>query len=114
MQGWPLQQRVSLLQFCPKSAQTVPLPPSPLGGGGPHVPLGAPGVMLQTLPAQQSPVAVQVPPDCTQTTPASFAVVVRHRNVPVESGTHGIRLQHSAEVAQVSPGLRQQFGSVPL
>jgi hypothetical protein len=42
MQGWPLQQGVSLLQFWPKRAQR---PPSPLGGGGPQVPLGAPGDM---------------------------------------------------------------------
>lgn len=90
-------------------------PPSPpVGGGGTHVPLGAPASMKQIDPAQQSPVAVQVPPDGTQTTPPSLGVVVRQRYVPVASGTQGIRLQHSAEVLQVSPGLRQQFGSVPL
>jgi hypothetical protein len=46
--------------------------------------------------------------------PPSFGVVVRQRYVPVESGTHGARPQHSAAVLQVSPGFRQQLGSVPL
>jgi hypothetical protein len=70
--------------------------------------------MLQTRPVQQSPVAVQVPAVFTQTTPPSVGVFVRQRRVPLASGTQGMRLQHSAEVAQVSPGFRQQFGSVPL
>jgi len=55
-----------------------------------------------------------VPPLGTQTTPASFGGLPAQRYVPVESGTQGIRLQHSAEVAHVSPGFRQQLGSVPL
>ncbi len=63
---------------------------------------------------QQSPVAVQVPPLATQTMPPSLGVVVRQRSVPVESGTQGLRWQHSAAVLQVCPGWRQQFGSVPL
>jgi hypothetical protein len=71
-------------------------------------------VTLQTRPVQQSPVAVQVPPAATQTMPPSLGVVVRQRNVPVESGTQGVRLQHSAEVLQTSPGFTQQLGSDPL
>ena len=42
IQGWPLQQGVSLLQFWPNRAQ---MPPSPVAGGGPQVPVGAPGAM---------------------------------------------------------------------
>ncbi len=82
-------------------------------GGGPQVPVPPPA-MLQTKPVQQSPVAVQVPPLETQTMPPSLGVVVRQRSVPVESGTQGDRPQHSAAVLHVSPGFRQQLGSVPL
>jgi hypothetical protein len=82
-------------------------------GGGPQVPVPPPE-MLQTRPVQQSPVAVQVAPLETQTMPPSFGVVVRQRRVPVESGTHGDRPQHSAAVLQVCPDFRQQLGSVPL
>jgi hypothetical protein len=110
MQTAPVQQGELALQLWPRYAQ---VPPS-VGGGGPQVPLGAPGAMLQTRPAQQSPVAEQLPPLATQTIPASFGVEVRQRYVPESSGTQGIKLQHSAEVLQVSPGFRQQLGSVPL
>ena len=79
----------------------------------PQVPLAAPAAMLHTSPVQQSPVAVQAPADGTQTMPPSW-VLVRHRSVPVESGTQGERLQHSAALLQVWPGWRQQAGSVPL
>ncbi len=58
--------------------------------------------------------AVHFPPFGTQTMPPSFGVVVRQRNVPLESGTQGARPQHSAAVLHVSPALRQQLGSVPL
>src|SRR3954470_9931840 len=70
--------------------------------------------MLQTYPVQQSPGAVQVPPFGTQTMPPSLGVVVRQRSVPVESGTQGVRPQHSAAVLHVCPACRQHLGSVPL
>jgi hypothetical protein len=82
-------------------------------GGGAQVPV-PPAATLQTRPVQQSPVAVQVPPLGTQTMPPSLGVVVRQRSVPVESGTHGLKWQHSAAVLHVCPGCRQQLGSVPL
>jgi hypothetical protein len=62
MHGTPAQQGVSLLQFWPMSPQMMP-PSPPVGGGGTQVPLGAPTSMKQIRPAQQSPVAVQVPVD---------------------------------------------------
>jgi hypothetical protein len=93
-------------------------PPSGAGVGGgvgvPQTPLEAPGVMLQTLPVQQSPVAVQAPPLGTQTTPPSLGGVDRQCRTPVESGTQGTSPQHSDAVLQVCPPCRQQFGSAPL
>jgi hypothetical protein len=63
---------------------------------------------------QQSPVAVQVPFGGTQMMPPSLGVVVKQRSVPVESGMHGLKWQHSAAVLHVWPGCRQQLGSSPL
>ena len=42
--------------------------------------------------------------------PPSLGVVVRQRSVPVASGTHGDRPQHSAAVLQVCPGLTAAVG----
>ena len=71
-------------------------------GGLPHLPLPAPGVMLQTRPVQQSPVAVQVPPDPTQTMPPSgVPPPPRQCSDPVESGVHGMSPQHSAAELQI-------------
>jgi hypothetical protein len=108
----PLQHGVLALQPWPYRAQT----PASAGGGvdgGPQVPV-PPATTLQTRPVQQSPVAVQVAPLWTQTMPPSFAVVVRQRSVPVESGTQGDSPQHSAAVLQVWPAGRQHLESVPL
>lgn len=82
-------------------------------GGAPHVPV-PPAAMLQTNPAQQSPVAVQLPPPATQATPPVPPLGAMQRRVPVESGTHGESPQHSADVLHVWPACRQQFGSLPL
>jgi hypothetical protein len=105
-----LQQGVAALHACPYSAQT---PPSLGAGGSPHLPLGAPGVMLQTSPVQQSPVAVHVPPEATHTMPPS-GFGARQCRTPVASGTQGERPQHSAAVLHVCPAGRQHFASVPL
>jgi len=125
----PAQHCTSPPHSCPKSAQLDPgggppasvaggTPPSGVelggGGGGPQLPLAAPGVMLQTMPVQQSPVAVQAPPVFTHTTPPSLGGVERQCRTPVESGTQGTSPQHSDAVLQVWPALRQQLGSPPL
>ena len=120
---FPVQHWTSPPQPWPKNAQLIGgVPPSELetppsgvglGGGAPQAPLGAPGAMLQTMPVQQSPVAVQVPPEATHTMPPS-GLGARQCRTPVESGTHGARPQHSAAVLQVCPAGRQHFGSVPL
>ena len=77
MHGTLLQQPTSLLQFWPKRPHRMP-PSPPVGRGGTHVPLGAPASMKQMSPVQQSPVAVQVLPDCTQAGPPS-GVLPRQR-----------------------------------
>jgi hypothetical protein len=124
MQFVPVQHWTSPPHPCPKSAQLLGgAPPSEggtppsgveMGGGAPQTPLGAPGVMLQTMPVQQSPVAVQAPPAFTQTMPPSLGGVDRQCRTPVASGTQGTSPQHSDDVLQVWPACRQQFGSVPL
>lgn len=61
--------------------------------------------MWQTLPAQQSAVTVQLPPEGMQTGgPASG--VPAHRSCPVLSGTQGAPLQQLPENAHVSPACR--------
>lgn len=100
-----LQQSLACVQDCPYTAQ---LPPSGTpashggGGGGAQVPAVEPGGRWQTLPAQQSAVTVQVPPEGMQIGPPPSGALVQ-RNCPVLSGTHGAPLQHSPVKAQVSP-----------
>jgi hypothetical protein len=62
--------------------------------------------MWQALPAQQSALMVQPPPDGTQMGPPPSGVI-RQRSCPVLSGTQSAPLQQSPEKEQVSPLCRQ-------
>lgn len=61
--------------------------------------------MWQTLPAQQSALMVQLPPEGMQMGPPPSGVVPQ-RSWPVLSGTHSAPLQQSPENAHVSPFCR--------
>jgi hypothetical protein len=81
----------------------VDMPMSPDGGGAaPQVPTVWPGGTVQSRPAQQSAFDVHWP------------VVFEHcepqRSTPLESGTHGAPLQHSAEKVHCCPGSMQHGG----
>jgi hypothetical protein len=69
-------------------------------GGAPQIPEGAPGVVLQVMPAQQSAVAVQAPPELTHTGPTPPGGGTMQRKTPSLPGTQGTPLQHSAEKVQ--------------
>jgi len=67
------------------------------------MPVGEPGGMVQVRPPQQSEVDVQTPPDATHMVP--------QRRTPLESGTQGSPLQHSAENLHWPPAAIQQGGT---
>jgi hypothetical protein len=102
-----LQQSLACVHACPYCAQT---PPSGTpashdgggGGGGAQVPDVDPGGTWQMLPAQQSAVTVQLPPDGMHTGPPPSRPIAQ-RSCPVLSRTHGTPLQQSPEKAHVSP-----------
>ena len=100
-----LQQSLACVQAWPYCAQT---PPSGTpashdgGGGGAQVPKVDPGGRWQMLPAQQSAVTVQCPPEGMHTGPPPSRPIAQ-RNCPELSGTQGTPLQQSPVKAQVSP-----------
>ena len=100
-----LQQSLPFSQAWPYWAQT---PPSGTpashggGGGGAQVPDVDPGGRWQVLPAQQSAVTVQLPPDGMHTGPPPSRPIAQ-RSCPVLSRTQGTLLQQSPENAQMSP-----------
>jgi hypothetical protein len=117
VQGTLLQQSARSVQIWPYSEQggvpPVPWPPAPPVPGDPPVPGGVvvpqipwvdPGARMHSLPGQQSPLMVQVPPTGTQFGPPSFGG--RQRSTPFWSGTQGRLLQQSIDEAQVSPACR--------
>jgi hypothetical protein len=78
----------------------------PVGGGGvPQVPWFEPGGKLQTSPAQQSLLDEQAPPAATQVVLAAW-----QWRTPLESGVHGVPLQHSDEIEHTPPAAMQQPG----
>ena len=102
-----LQQSLAWVQACPYCAQTPPsgTPASHEGGGGgggAQVPEVDPGGTWHTLPAQQSAVTVQPPPDGMHTGPPPSRPIAQ-RSCPVLSGTQGTPLQQSPVKAHVSP-----------
>jgi hypothetical protein len=67
--------------------------------------------MLQVYPGQQSLGEVHTPPAATHIGPPG--VVIRQRNVPIASGTHGTPPQHSEANVHCCPGWMQQ-GATPV
>jgi hypothetical protein len=68
----------------------------------PQMPWVDPGARMHSLPGQQSPLMVHVPPTGTHFGPPSGGCM--QRNTPCWSGTQGRLLQQSIAEAQVSPG----------
>jgi hypothetical protein len=121
--GRPLQQSLSTVQICPKSAQTVPASaggggggvpasagggvPASFGGGvpasgppqGPHTPLVDPGGSAHDVPGQQSAFVVQAPQAAMHCVPAQ----TNGAPEPLVFGTQGKPLQQLALDAQDWP-----------
>ena len=97
----PLQHGCEAEQLCPMYEHAMPMSP---GGGGaaPQVPLVAPAGTVHFRPEQQSASEVQ--------TPVVFEHIAPQRSTPLESGTQGAPLQHSAENVHCWPVAMQQPG----
>jgi hypothetical protein len=99
----PEQHACDVEQLWPTYEQAG-VPMSPDGGGAlPQVPLDCPAGTLHGRPAQQSPFAVQAPPEGEQALP--------QRSTPAASGRQGTPLQHSLEKVHCWPAAMQHGAS---
>jgi len=106
------QEPPALPQTPAPPAPPLPLvPPVPPVCGASQRPVKEPRATPQVVPAQQSPVVVQIPPAATQVGPVGD--LGWQRSTPLESGKQGVPAQHSEEKAHCWP-VAMQHGATPV